>query len=97
MVAGRLQFCQSEVQNFCLPSGGHEDIGRLDVAVDNALRVRGIESVGNLNRQFEELFRLERLTLDEVLEGLPLQQLHSDERLSIIFHQCRKSCKYWDD
>jgi hypothetical protein len=37
-----------------LAAVGHEDIRRLDVPVQDALLVRCVEPVGNLNRQIEQ-------------------------------------------
>ena len=43
---------QPEVQNFGLPCGlGNEEIGRLNIAVHNALGVRGRQCAGDLTRE----------------------------------------------
>jgi hypothetical protein len=52
--------------------------------VDDALRVRGVQSVGNLDRQVEQRLGLKRLPLDAVLECLAFQQLHVDEGLTLV-------------
>jgi len=41
--ADRRQFGESEIQNLGVPSFGDKDIGGLDVAVNDAFAVRGIE------------------------------------------------------
>ena len=58
---------------------GHKDVGWLDVAMDDALRVCGIECVGNLRGQFQQFFQVEGPSSDAVLERLPFEQLHGDE------------------
>ena len=44
------QLRQAEIQNFHLSSGRHHHIARLDIAMNNAARMRCGQSVGNLNR-----------------------------------------------
>ena len=45
------QFRQTEIENFGVSSVGHEYVGRLDVSMDDALGVGGIERVRNLDAQ----------------------------------------------
>ena len=52
---------QTEVQNLRLAPRGHEDVRRLDVAVDDALGVRRVQPVGNLNAQVQHFLGLEQL------------------------------------
>ena len=40
---------QPEVKNFGLTSGRNKDIGGLNVAMNDASRVRRVECIGNLN------------------------------------------------
>ncbi len=47
----------------------------------DSLRMSYIESVGHLRSQIQDLFHFERLSSDQVLERLPLQQFHGDEML----------------
>ena len=54
---GRLrarQLRQSEVEDFGLTAFRNEDVGRLDVAMDNFFGVRGVERVGDLDGQGEQ-------------------------------------------
>ena len=46
-------FRQAEVQNLGVAAIGNEDIRRLDIAVNDAFRVRGIQRIGNLDRQVD--------------------------------------------
>ena len=48
---------QSKVQHLHLAVGRDLDIGRLEVAVDDALLMRGFESFRNLQCQFQTLLR----------------------------------------
>ena len=64
---------------------GDEDIRRLDVPVNDARRMRSVQCVGDLDGQFHELIYLERFAGNAVLEGLALQELHSDKVLAVVF------------
>ena len=44
-----MNFGETEIQNFGVPALGDEDVGRLDVAVHNALGVRRVQRIGNLD------------------------------------------------
>jgi hypothetical protein len=50
-----------------------------DVAMDDPLRVGGIERIDNLNAEIKNGFNLQRLTVNPVPECLPLQQFHRNE------------------
>jgi len=61
----------------------NEDVGGLDVAMDDPLGVGCIERVGNLGAQIEQHFNLECFALDRLPERLPFEHLHDDEGVSI--------------
>ena len=46
---GGSDFCQTEVENLGVSALGHEDVGRLNVAMDDALGMCGVEAAGDLN------------------------------------------------
>ena len=50
-----------------------EDIGGLDVAVDDAFGVRGIEAIGDFDAMSQGLGNFDGLSLDAVLESLPFR------------------------
>ncbi len=62
---------------------GHENVRRLNIAMNDALGVRGLECVGNLHPQIEKPALRQRLAGDKVLKGAALHQLHRQERLSL--------------
>ncbi len=74
----RLRFVdESEVQDFHLTVLAQVDVGGLQVAVDDALRVSEGEAVGDLLHDAEDLVDGERsAALDELLEVLALEKLH---------------------
>src|SRR3984885_4928211 len=80
----RRQLCQTEVQQLGLPALGHENVCWLDVAVNNAFGVRGIERVGNFNGKIQQGFGVDRPPGDAVFQRLPLKEFHDDESLSIF-------------
>src|ERR1700733_14536526 len=49
--------CQPEVENLGMPTLGDENVGWLDVAVNDAFGMRGIEGVGNFDSERENQFR----------------------------------------
>jgi hypothetical protein len=52
--------------------------------MDDALRVRGVEAVGNLSRDVERLAQADRAVADAILERVALDELeHEPERRSL--------------
>src|SRR5208282_525578 len=52
---------QSEIENLGLVAAGHENVGGFDVAVDDSLGVGGVESVGDLRAEIEQLLKVHGL------------------------------------
>ena len=67
-----------------MPAFGDKDIGRLDVAMNDSLGVRGVQPVGNLNRQGDDGFVLQRLSRDEMFQRHAIQKFHDNERLLTV-------------
>jgi len=87
---GRGGFCghgfgQTEIENFCLTARGDEKIGGFDVAMDDAFRMSGIKSVGNLNGERQGFVEGKRAAGDGVLESSAIEKLHDDERMRVGF------------
>jgi hypothetical protein len=76
-------FASPKSKNLRLTSIRDEDVRRLDVPVDDALRMCRVESVGNLDAQIEDRFDLQSLATDDMPQRLPLQQFHCNEGSSI--------------
>jgi hypothetical protein len=62
-----------------------EDVSGLDVAMDDAFEVGGIESFGDLDGDAEEAIEFDRLSVDEVLESTAVKELHGDESAAVFF------------
>ena len=58
---------QAEIQNLGVPASGDKDVGRLDVAVNDAFGMRGIQRLGNLNGKRQQSLGFERLPRNEML------------------------------
>ena len=80
----RREFGQPKIQNLRLAAVGHKNIRGLDVAVDDSLRVRGVERVGNLNGKIEQRFGLDGLAANTMLQRPPLEEFHGDERHAVL-------------
>src|SRR5215471_12708298 len=74
--APRGQLGEAKIQNLGLTASRDKHIRGLDVAMDDAFRVRGFERVRNLDGQIEQRIRFERLAFDPLPERLPFEQLH---------------------
>src|SRR5271169_2105956 len=80
----RREFRQPKIENLGLTSLSDKDIRRLNVTVHNSARVRRIESIRDLNPEFEQLCRLERTPVNRVFQGRAVQILHGNESLPIF-------------
>jgi hypothetical protein len=78
-------FREAEVENFGLAAAGDEDVGGLDVAMDDALGVGGVEGVGDFEGDFEEGVEVEGVAVDAMLKGGAVEILHGDEGLAVLF------------
>jgi hypothetical protein len=75
----RAQLREAEVEHLHLLARRDEDVCRFDIAVHDAVRMRGVERVGNLNRDLEHGADRRADGRRCADRGLPLQQLHRDE------------------
>src|SRR6266849_10823185 len=75
---------QAEVKNFGVASASDEDVGGLDVAVDDALGMCGVEGVGYTDGEIEEAVQFHGAVGDEVLQRLAVEELHDDEGLAVL-------------
>ena len=65
---------------------GHQDVGRPQVAMDDAGVVRVIDGVADLAGEIERAVELERSARrDDVLERLAMHVLHDDEEDVVLF------------
>ena len=74
-----------------------KDVGRLDVAMNDALRMGRIERIGDLNCELDSTSRVSMASPRSVPQRHPFQKLHHDEGLVHRVCRFRKSCRCWDD
>ena len=81
---GERELRDAEVEHLRLPAARDEDVRRLDVAVHDALGVRGIERVGDLDRDVERAIEGQRPARDLFLERAAVEQLHHHVLLAVV-------------
>src|SRR5947208_6079053 len=68
-----------------MTSLGDEDVCWLDVAMNNSLRVRGVQCVGNFDGKINEALGFEWPCEDQLAQILARQVLHDNERAALKF------------
>jgi hypothetical protein len=64
---------------------GYENICRLDVAVNDSLGMRCVQTVGDVDAQFQQAFQFESAFIDQMLERRAFHVLHHDEGAAVLF------------
>jgi hypothetical protein len=78
------EFGGAEIEDFGAPALGDKNVGRFDVAMDDAFAVGGVQSVGYFDGQVQENVGVERPSADTMLQRGPFEELHGDECLSFL-------------
>src|SRR5260370_22780093 len=76
--------CQSEVKDFGLVPLREKDIRRLDVTMENARGMRGLEGVGKLDADIQNLLVRQGAPGNTMMECFALQEFHHDYWLALI-------------
>ena len=82
--ARRRDLGQAKVQHLGVPALGDKNVGRLDVAMNDAFGMGGIERIGNLDGEPQQRVQFHRTPRDQILQGHALEILHGDKRLAIL-------------
>ena len=64
---------------------GDKNIRGLDVAVDDAFGVRGVERIGNFDAQVEQRFDFERASADGMLQSFSVETFHGEIGVAAVF------------
>src|SRR5947208_16857251 len=75
----------AQVEELRLSLRRDKDVGRLDVAVDDSLRVGGLERTRDLNSQVQNFIDAKRLAVNTLLQRLPVEVFHDDKRAAVVF------------
>jgi hypothetical protein len=75
---------QPEIEHLRVPSLRHEDVGRLNVAVNDTCAMGGIKRVSDLDGQRKQRLDFHRTFSDHVLECRSVQKLHRDEGAPVL-------------
>src|SRR5215469_17383118 len=76
--------CKAKIENLGIATFGNEDVRWFDVAVDNSLRVCGVQSVRYTNRHFEQGFQFHRAASNCVFQRLTFEKFHCDKRSAVL-------------
>ncbi len=81
---GPRELGQAEVEDLDAAVVRHEDVLGLEIAVDDALLVRGAEAAGDLERVVDGLARRDRAAGELLAQGRSLEQLRDDVRRAVV-------------
>ena len=70
---------QSKIEDLGVAALGDEDVGGLDVTVDDALAMRRVQRIGDLDGNGQQEVRIHRPSCDGVLQRLAVEELHDHE------------------
>ena len=75
---------QSEVENLSVTAFCHQNVGWLNVTMNDPFTMRRIERVSNLNSERQCVFRLQWTASDAMLQRHAIQELHDHEGTTIF-------------
>jgi hypothetical protein len=75
---------EPEVENLHLPTLRQEDVGRLEVAMEQTLRVGSVQRVRERDGFVQDGIDVERAAPKTLLERLALEQLHDEVRPAVL-------------
>ena len=76
----------AEVEDFGLARFVHQDVGRLEVAVDDAVLVRVLHSVADAGREVEAGGRIEVAAAGVGVERYAVDELHGEVGAAVVGH-----------
>src|ERR1700757_2009789 len=82
--SGKIHFRESEIENLRVAALGDKNIGGLDVAMDDALGVSGIEGVGNFDGNIEDALQIHRAAVDEMFQRVAIEKFHGNKSSGMV-------------
>ncbi len=82
--SGNENLGQAEIQNLGVTAFGDKNVGGLDVAMNDALSVSSVESIGNFNGQRKQYFGFDRFAINAMFQRDAIQKFHGDEGLGVL-------------
>jgi hypothetical protein len=92
---GGREFCEAEIENFGVAALGDKDIRGLDVAMDDAVGMGGVERVGDFDTDAEEHFEIERTAGDVMLQRFAVEKFHDDVGVGVFFAEIVDGADVW--
>ena len=90
-----MELGEPEIQDLCMLAGSDEDVGRLDVAMDNARLIGGIQPVGDFDCQWQQFHHRHWFAADALLERLTLHEFHCDVGATILLADVVDGADVW--
>ena len=79
------RFRQTEVEHLDRAVLSDLDVRRLQIAMDHALFVGGLEGIGNLLRDRQRFIKRNRPSGNSISEGWPVDQFHDERAYAVRF------------
>ena len=76
-------FGQAEIEQFG-PGAGEHDVARLEVAMNHALAVRGVQGAGDLDSDAQRFGHRQRSVAEALFQAFALQMFHHQELLRVL-------------
>ena len=86
---------KAEIENLGVTALGDENIGGLNVAMNDSFTVCGFEGVGNLDAEIEQEFELEGASADAMLQSGAFEEFHGEVGLSAILTDFVNRADVW--
>ena len=86
---------QAEVEDVGLAVGADEDVGRLEVAVDDAVVVGVLHGHRDRADELEDLPLVEAVLADVLVERLAVDELHGEVADAVMRRRCRRCGRCW--
>src|SRR5947207_216103 len=78
-----------------MTSLGDEDVCGLNVAMNDALSVGGLERVSDFSDERKQAFRFQRLAPDQIAEREAIEELHCDKSAALLFADIVQRADIW--